>query len=50
MNCSNTNQIKMPENLKLLDDNNREIVNSLIQKAIKDKDLTELFDAYDLIF
>lgn len=50
VNCSNTNQIKMPENLKLLDDNNREIVNSLIQKAIKDKDLTELFDAYDLIF
>ncbi len=50
VSCSNTNQIKMPENIKPFDEKNGEVVNSIIQKAIKDKDLAELFEVYDLIF
>lgn len=49
-NISKVNQIKLPENLKKLNKNELILVNEKIQQTIKNKDITELFEYYDLIF
>ena len=48
--CSKTNQIIIPDNLKKLSDENLNLVNEKIQKAIQEKELEQLFDCFDLIF
>lgn len=50
VNCSKVNQIKLPENLKKL--NNKELseINEQIQNAIDKKDITLLFDCYNYLF
>lgn len=48
--CSNTNQIKLPENIKKLNNENIEKIKIEIQNSIDIKDLSKLFEFYDLIF
>ena len=50
VNCSKTSQIKLPESLKKLQDDEYEKINSGIQEAIKEKNLEKLFDFYSFIF
>ena len=45
----NTNDIILPSNLKNLDEENKEIVKNKIEDAIKEKNLSILYDVYDLI-
>ena len=49
-NCSNTNQIKLPKTLKKPDSNELNKINEKIQEAIKNKDITSLFECYNSIF
>ena len=50
VNCSKTSQIIIPESLKKMNDEELELVNQKIQKAISDKDIEQLFECWDLIF
>ena len=50
VNCSNTNQIVMPENLKKPSKEDLIKINEEIQKAIKEKDVTQLLECFNLIF
>lgn len=47
--CSNTNQIKMPEYCKKFNSEVLETVREKINSAILNKDITSLFDCYDYI-
>ena len=48
VNCSKTNQIKLPECLKKEKDFN--LINDNIQKALNNKKIEELLESYELIF
>ena len=50
VNCSKVSQINIPDNLKKLSKEDLEKVNTAIQKAIQEKDITQLYDSFDLIF
>lgn len=50
VNCSKTNQIVLPSNIKEINDQQKEIIYNEIQSAINLKDLTKLLDCFDLIF
>ena len=49
-NCSNTSQIKMPDYLKVLNEEQIELVKKEIAIAIEKKDLSLLLDCFDFIF
>ncbi len=48
-NCSNTSEIKIPKNIKTLSKDELEILNTKIQNAIEEKDITKLLDCYEII-
>ena len=48
--CKYTNQIKLPENLKRLDNSQIEVLKEKIFSAISSKDITVLLDEYGMIF
>lgn len=48
VNCANTDDIKLPKNLKTPKDLDK--INSEIQRAIKSEDLTILFESYQELF
>jgi hypothetical protein len=48
--CSKVNQIVLPDNLKKLNTPELTFLNEKIQHAIENKDITELFEHYNLIF
>lgn len=48
VNCSKTNQIKLPKNLK--QDKNLELINKNIQNALANKNIEELLNSFELIF
>lgn len=50
VDCSKTNQIVLPSNLKKLDKTTLDELNDRIQEAIKDKNIDKLLDSYNLIF
>ena len=50
VNCSKTNQIVLPKNLKKLDENTIEKTKAKIYSAIEKKDVTLLLDEYETIF
>ena len=50
VNCSNTNQIKLPDSIKKPNENELEEINEKIQTAIKNKDITSLFECYSILF
>lgn len=50
VNCSKVNQIKLPATLKKLNNEELVLVNEKIQNAIANKDITLLFDCFNLIF
>jgi len=50
VNCSKTNQIVLPDNLKRLDKTQIEVLKEKINSAIEAKDVTLLLDEYGLIF
>ncbi len=49
-NCSNTSEIKIPQNLKQLSKDELETLNTNIKNAIEKQDIAELLDCYELIF
>ncbi|MBR2068948.1 MAG: hypothetical protein IJ877_04215 [Candidatus Gastranaerophilales bacterium] len=49
-NCSKTNQIVLPSNLKQLNKEQLENINENIQTAIQSKNLEKLFNSYSTIF
>ena len=50
INCSNTNQIKLPSSIKKLNENELNLINEKIQEAIKNKDILSLFGCFEMIF
>lgn len=50
VNCSNTNQIKLPENLKKPKEDELKLIEEKITQAINNKDIAALFECYELIF
>ncbi len=48
--CSKVSQIIIPDNLKKLNNEELELLNEKIQQSIKNQDITELFEYYNLIF
>jgi hypothetical protein len=49
INCSNTNQIVLPSNLKPLDENQAEEIKKHIYTSIESKNLESIFECYDAI-
>ena len=49
-NISNVSQIKLPENLKKLNNEQLNLINEKINKAIEEKEIEQLFEYFDLIF
>lgn len=49
-NVSKVNQIKLPDNLKKLNNDELDLINEKIQKVIQDKEIEQLFNCYNLIF
>ena len=49
-NVSKVSQIKLPDNLKKLNNDELNLINEKIHKAINDKEIEQLFDCYNLIF
>ena len=47
VNCSKTNQIKLPSQIK---PTNLELINENIQNALNEKNIEKLFESYELIF
>lgn len=47
---SKVSQIVIPQNLKKLNEDELNLINEKIQKAIKENEIEQLFDCYDLIF
>ena len=50
VNCSKTNQIVLPENLKKLNPQQLTLINEKIQKAISDKNIEEIYELYNYLF
>ena len=50
VSCSKTSQIMLPDSIKKLNEEELNLVNEKIQKAINDKEIEQLFDCYNLIF
>ncbi len=50
VNCSKVSQIIIPENLKKLNDEQLNLINEKINKAIEEKEIEQLFECFDLIF
>ena len=48
--CSKVSQIIIPDNLKKLNNEELNLLNEKIQQSIKNQDITELFEYYNLIF
>ena len=48
--CSKVSQIVIPDNLKKLNTDELTLLNEKIQQSIENKDITELFEYYNLIF
>lgn len=49
VDVSNTNQIKIPENIKKPNQKELDLINENIQNAIVKKDITKLFDCFSMI-
>lgn len=49
VSIKNTDEIKLPNNMKELDEEGAKTVKANIDEAISSKDLTKLFEVYDLI-
>ena len=48
--CENTNQILLPKNIKALNEDESKKAEAAIKEAIQAKDLTQLFNVYNLLF
>ncbi len=49
-NCSNTSDIKLPDNLKKLDKDELNNLNTIIQNAIEEKNIDKLLDSFRVLF
>ena len=49
-NISKVSEIKIPQNLKKLNEKELNLINDKIQKAIEEKEIEQLLDCFDLIF
>lgn len=50
INCSTTNQIVLPDNLKKLTSEELDMINQKIQDAIANKDIDRLLDSFNVLF
>jgi len=48
--CENTDKILLPQNFKPQDEKTLEQINNIIQKAIENRNITELLEYFDMLF